>query len=157
MFGGEGQPDIDFGDYLTILSGKNLSADEDTSNQICRARFENPTSFFSGMLRYTLKPAVRIEAGGFPMLNAWIVGLLPAKKIEPSGRLSLRLEIANLATDSLSWRDPGMPIASISRDYTHETLIMGHHVGSAAIDHFAEFELRFAAVHYLNNQYRLRN
>ena len=139
MFGGEGRPEMDFGDYLTILSGKNLSGDEDTSNQLAALDMKLQFPFLWNAQLYA-ETGGEDEAGGFPMLNAWIVGCyLP--QIEPSNRLSLRLEVANLATT----RSPGGPWYAHSQyqsGYTYETNIMGHHVGSAAIDHFAEIELR---------------
>jgi len=138
MFGGEGRPDVDWQDFLTILGGKNLIGGEDTSNSVAAidTRFRLP--FLAGTEIYG-EYGGEDEAGHFLAASAWLAGIyLP--RVEPSGRLSLRLEYADLAKiDNLAppWYRHGI----YHSGYTYEGRILGHHVGGAAKDLFVEAEL----------------
>lgn len=142
MFGGD---DINVGtsDFITILGGKNLEED-DNSNSVAAIDVRIRLPFFRGAEVYG-------ELGGedeyklfdlIPFISnkAWLAGLyLP--QIEPSGRLSLRLEYADLShidDNSPPWYRHGI----YRSGYTYERKVLGHHVGGAAKDYFGELELR---------------
>jgi Capsule assembly protein Wzi len=138
IFGGEGRPDIDFSDFLTILGGKNLNGGADTSNQLAAldARLHLPS--LRGIELYG-EWGGEDEAGGFVSNHAYLAGLyLP--QLESSGRLSLRLEYADLshlADNAPPWYHHGI----YRSGYTYEQKILGHHAGGAARASYAELEL----------------
>ncbi|MCK4502985.1 MAG: hypothetical protein KAU22_08100, partial [Desulfuromonadales bacterium] len=136
MFGGEGRQDVDWNDFLTILGGENLGGDEeDTSNSVAAIDVRLHLPFLAGTEIYA-EFGGEDEANHFVAVSAWLTGIyLP--KIEPSGRLSLRLEYVNLAKFNDSWYRHG----TYRSGYTYEGRILGHHVGSAAEDLFVETEL----------------
>ena len=134
MFGGDGRPDVDFDDFITILGGKNLDGDEDNSNSIASIDMRIYLPFLWGAEIYG-------EFGGEDEANhlfsstAGLVGVyLP--QVEPTGRLSLRLEYADFPKDNAWYRH-----GSYQSGYTYENHIMGHHVGGAAKDYFVEAQL----------------
>lgn len=138
MFGGEGRPDVGWQDFLTILGGKNLVGGEDTSNSVAAIDARLRLPFLAGTEIYG-EYGGEDEAGHFLAASAWLAGIyLP--KVEPSGRLSLRLEYADLKKiDNLAppWYRHGI----YHSGYTYEGRILGHHVGGAADDLFVEAEL----------------
>lgn len=142
IFGGEGRPDINFSDFLTILGGKNLSGGEDTSNQLAAFDLSLRLPFLRGAQLYG-EWGGEDEAGGFVSNHAYIAGLyLP--HLEPSGRASLRLEYADLshiAHNAPAWYRHGI----YKSGYTYQQMILGHHVGGAAKDFFAELQLELPA------------
>ncbi len=134
MFGGKGRPAVDLGDFLTILSGKNLSGGEDTSNQLAAIDARLRLPFLWGAQLYG-ELGGEDEAGGFIAKKALLAGLyLP--QIEPSGRLDLRLEYTDLNFQGHGpvWYRHGFYVSG----YTHDGQLMGHPAGGDAIDYFAE-------------------
>jgi hypothetical protein len=142
MFGGKGRPGIDFDDFLTIIGGENLSGDEDTSNSVAAidARVKLPF-LWNAELYGELGGEDQADFAGFiPFFSkkAYLAGLyLP--QIEPSGRLSLRLEYADTSLDSNIWFRHGL----YTSGYTYQQKIMGHAMGGTAEDYFAELEAYF--------------
>jgi len=137
IFGGD---DINVGrsDYLTILVGKNLDA-EDTSNSVAAVDARLRLPFLWGAELYG-EMGGEDEAGAWIANRAWLAGLyLP--RLEPTGRLSLRLEHADLShvdSNSPGWYRHG----TYKAGYTNENHILGHHVGGYARDSYGEVELR---------------
>jgi len=140
MFGGEGRPDVDFEDFLTIIGGENLTGEEDTSNSVAALDIRLRLAPLGGAELYgELGGEDEYQLLGFiPFISnkAWLAGLyLPV--LEPSRRLSLRLEYA-----SLDHEDSNSPIwyrhGIYQSGYTYKKKIMGHHVGGGGTDLFAE-------------------
>lgn len=141
FFGGDGRPSVDFDDFLTIIGGENLSGDEDTSNQLAAFDFRLRLAPLWGAELYG-------EMGGEDQAD--LLGFIPfvAKKailaglylpqIEPSGRLSLRLEYADLNYEDNGrvWYRHGI----YRSGYVYEGTLMGHHVGGDATDLFVELQ-----------------
>ena len=139
MFGGEGRPDVGFDDFLTILGGNNLDPDEDTSNSVGAVDALVRIPALWGMELYG-------ELGGedeadllgfipFPSKKAILAGVyLP--RLEPRGRVGLRLEYADLdyQENGSSWYRHHIYVSG----YTYKERIMGHHVGGQARDYSAE-------------------
>ncbi|MBT8341322.1 MAG: capsule assembly Wzi family protein [Desulfatitalea sp.] len=155
MFGGEGRPEIDFQDYLSILSGRNLSGEEDTSNQLAALDLRLGLPFVRGAQLYA-EIGGEDEAGGTFTLDGWIAGLY-FPKIEPGGRISLRLEYADLS-DIKGPHPPWYRHSVYHSGYTHQGNIMGHHAGTAAWDYFAgiEFWISDALTVNLSADYEIR-
>lgn len=138
-FGGEGRPDIDFGDFLTILSGRNLSGDEDTSNSVAAISWRLKIPFLWGAEFYGEKGGE--DLGGDHLFEkSWSLGdkanlyALYLPRIEPSGRLSLRLEYTDI-TDPVWYRH------GIYRSgYTYKRRVMGHHYGGDAEGVYGEIQ-----------------
>lgn len=125
IFGGEGRPGVDLSEFITILAGKNLTGDEDTSNQLAAldARLTLPFLWHAEIYG---ELGGEDEAGAFIAKKAFMLGAyLP--RIEPSGRLALRLEHANIA-----YQGHG-PVwyrhSQYTSGYTYERKILGHHQG----------------------------
>ncbi|MBE0500619.1 MAG: capsule assembly Wzi family protein, partial [Desulfuromonadales bacterium] len=137
MFGGEGRPDVDAKDFFTILTGKNLDGDEDTSNNLAALDLRLKIPFLWDAELYS-ELGGEDEAGGFISNKAYLGGLyLP--RIEPSGRLSLRLEYAHLShidDNSPMWYRHGI----YQSGYTYKRKILGHHAGGGTRDYFTEIE-----------------
>ncbi len=137
MFGGEGLPDIGWAEFVTILGGKNLEG-EDTSNSVAALDVRLRLPFFWGAEIYG-EYGGEDEAGHFLANNAWLGGLyLP--QIEPSGRLSLRFEYADLSkidNNSPPWYRHGI----FRSGYTYEGKVLGHHAGGAAKDASLELQM----------------
>lgn len=136
IFGGD-DIDVSSSDFVTILGGRALDGGEDTSDQLAAfdARLKIPA--LAGAEFYG-------EFGGedkksnFVYQQAWIVGLyLP--RLEPSGRLSLRLEYADL-TENVWYRH-----SLFHSGYTWQNKLMAHHVGGNARDLFGELQLHLPA------------
>jgi len=138
IFGGQGRPKIDFSDFLTILGGKNLTGGDDTSNQLAALDVRLRLPYLWGLELYG-EWGGEDEAGGFVSNHAYLAGLyLP--QLEPSGRLGLRLEYADLS--HLADNAPPWYHHTIYRSgFTYEQKILGHHAGGAAKDSFAELGL----------------
>ncbi|AJF07663.1 capsule assembly Wzi family protein [Geoalkalibacter subterraneus] len=140
MFGGKGRPSIDLDEFITILGGKNLEGEEDSSNSVAAldGRILLPFAYNAEIYG---ELGGEDEAGGFISQKAWLLGLyLP--RIEPSGRASLRLEYADLTVkrgrNSVWYRH------SVYRSgYTYDERVMGHHVGGGATDLFSELSIYF--------------
>lgn len=136
IFGG-GDIDVSTSDFLTILGGKNLEG-EDTSNSVAAVDARLRLPFLWGAEMYG-EMGGEDEAGGWISNRAWLAGLyLP--QLEPTGRLSLRLEHADLShvdSNSPSWYRHGTFLAG----YTHQGKILGHHVGGLAKDTYGELEI----------------
>jgi len=135
MFGGEGTPDLDLGDFLTILSGKNLSGGNDTSNSIAAVDARLTLPWFHGLQLYG-ELGGEDEAGHLFSKTAFLAGLyLP--QIEPSGRLDLRIEYADTTPPSgepAVWYKHGL----YQSGYTYEKKILGHQAGGDARDLWLE-------------------
>lgn len=138
MFGGEGRPDVDWKDFLTIIGGSNLKGGEDTSNSVAAIDMRLRLPVFSGLEIYG-EYGGEDEAGHFLANSAWLAGIyLP--QVEPTGRLSLRFEYADLSKiddNSPPWYRHGI----YRSGYTYNGRILGHHVGGAGDDLFIETEL----------------
>jgi hypothetical protein len=133
IFGGEGLPSIGLDEFITILGGKNLEGGEDTSNSVAALDGRLRLPFLWGAEIYG-EYGGEDEAGHFFSKKAWILGVyLPW--IEPSGRLSLRVEYADLS--SPVWYRHG----TFRSGYTYEGKILGHHVGGAAKDVYGELQV----------------
>ncbi|MCD6188376.1 MAG: hypothetical protein J7K09_09450, partial [Desulfuromusa sp.] len=138
MFGGDGRPDVDFFDFLDILVGENLNGDEDNSNSIASIDMRIYLPFLWGAEIYG-EFGGEDEAGHLFSSTAGLIGVyLP--QVEPSGRLSLRLEYADLSKHS-GPAPPWYRHGTYQSGYTYENHIMGHHVGGAAKDYFIEAQL----------------
>ena len=138
IFGGDGI-DVSNGDYFTILSGRNLSGEEETSNQVAAIDVRIKIPALAGAELYG-EYGGEDEAGNFIAHRAWIAGLyLP--RLEPSGRMALRLEYADLTDESKlapAWYRHG----TFHSGYTWQGKVLGHHVGGAARDLFGELQLQ---------------
>jgi len=135
MFGGEGRPGVGGADFLTIISGKNLSGGEDTSNSVAAVDFRLKFPFMWGVEFYG-EAGGEDEAGGWLANSARLAGFY-FPRIEPSGRLSLRLEYADLShidDNSPMWYRHGI----YRSGYTYEGKLLGHHAGGGTNDYFAE-------------------
>jgi hypothetical protein len=134
MFGGEGRTGVDWPEFITILAGKNLSGGEDTSNQLAAldARLILPFLWHAEVYG---EYGGEDEAGGFIAKKAYLLGVyLP--RIEPTGRLALRVEHADLAYQG---NGPVWYRHSQYRSgYTYEGKLLGHQVGGDARDWYAE-------------------
>lgn len=138
IFGGEGI-DVGKSDYFTILGGRNLDGGEDNSNQLAAIDTRLKMSALAGAELYG-EYGGEDEAGNFIAHRAWLAGLyLP--KVEPSERLSLRLEYADLTDESKlapAWYRHG----TFRSGYTWQGKVLGHHVGGAARDLLGELQLQ---------------
>ncbi len=133
-FGGQGRPSLDLGDYLTILDGTNLGAN-DTSNSVAE---------FDWRIRIPYFPVeIYGEFGGedendkVPTKAGAIFGLyLPG--IDPAKRIGLRLEYADLNLESIgpTWYAHGV----YRSGYTYYQKIMGHQVGGDSQDLFVALD-----------------
>ncbi|WP_305043731.1 capsule assembly Wzi family protein, partial [Geoalkalibacter sp.] len=134
MFGGEGRPDIDFSEFITILGGKNLEGGDDSSNSVAAldARLTLPFLYHAELYG---ELGGEDEAGAFIAKKAFLLGLyLP--RLEPSGRLALRAEHANLAYQG---HGPVWYRHSQYRSgYTYEGKILGHQIGGDARSWYLE-------------------
>jgi len=131
MFGGEGRPGVDVGDFLTILTGKNLSGDDDNSNSIAALDARLRFASLWGLQLYG-ELGGEDEANHFFSKTAYLAGAyLP--QVAPGGRFDLRVEYADTSPT-----DGGTPVwyrHSIYRSgYTYEQKILGHHAGGDARD-----------------------
>lgn len=141
LFGGKGRPAVGFDDFLTIVGGNNLGGDEDTSNQLAAFDFRLRLATLWGAELYG-------EMGGED--EADLLGFIPfiAKKavlgglylprLEPTGRLSLRLEYTDLNYEGQGrvWYRH-----SIYRSgYVFKETLLGHHAGGDATDLFVELK-----------------
>ncbi len=132
MFGGEGRPDLSWDDYITILGGKNLSGAEDTSNSVAAIDGRVRLPFLWNAEIYG-ELGGEDEANYFPSKTGYIAGIyLP--QVEPSQRLSLRFEYADLHLPT--W----FSHSQYRSGYTYEGNIMGHHTGGAAKDAYVELQ-----------------
>jgi hypothetical protein len=138
IFGGKGRPDIDFSDFVTILGGKNLSGGEDTSNSLAAIDACIRLPFLWGAELYG-EIGGEDEANHFIANTAYLAGIyLP--KIEPSGRLDLRVEYADLSRiddNSPPWYRHG----TYRSGYTYRGQVLGHHVGGTGKDISAELQI----------------
>jgi hypothetical protein len=127
--GGEGRPDVSFGDLFDIFFGEN-EINGDRSNKI--AGFD---------LRLNL-PGYQVymefggedEAGGLPSKMAGLMGLYYPRL---TGSMDLRVEYADLAyTEEIAgvWYRHG----TYTDGYTYDGRLLGHHVGGGGRDLFAE-------------------
>ena len=130
IFGGEGRPGVGFDDLLTIVGGENVGGSSE-SNQIAAidARIRIPA--LAGLEIYGEyggeDQADLLDVIPFFCKKAFLLGLyLP--RLEPSGRLGLRLEHADLSTinlDSSVWYRHG----TYESGYVYEGNLLGHPVG----------------------------
>ena len=137
IFGGEGRPAVDAGDFLAIVGGHNLSGDDDTSNQLAALDFSLRLAPLGGAQLYG-ELGGEDEAGACFSKTAWLTGLyLP--RLDAAGRLSLRAEYANLAfrNNGNVWYRHGI----YRSGYTYEEHFLGHHVGGDGRDAFGELRL----------------
>ena len=135
---GDGEKiDVGTSDFLTILGGRNLAGGEDTSNSVAAVDGRIRLPFLWNAEVYG-EYGGEDEAGHFLAAHAWLAGVyLP--QLEPSGRLSLTFEHADLSRqDNMApnWYNHGI----FRNGYTYEGTIMGHHVGGSAKDTYLELQ-----------------
>jgi Capsule assembly protein Wzi len=139
IFGGEGRPAVNWDEFFTILAGKNLSGDADNSNSVAAvdARLRLPRLWGAELYG---EFGGEDQAAGWFSKDSYLAGLyLP--RLEPTGRLGLRVEHANLTTitaDGDVWNRHSV----FASGYTYKGEILGHHLGGSAKETFAEVELR---------------
>ena len=135
IFGGKGRPDVGFSDFITILGGRNLSGDADDSDQLAALDFLLRFSYLWGAELYG-EWGGEDEAGGFFSNMAYTGGIyLP--RLDPSERLSLRFEYADLShidDNSPPWYHHGI----YRSGYTYEGKILGHPAGGTSRDAYGE-------------------
>jgi hypothetical protein len=134
MFGGEGRPEVDLDEFITILAGKNLSGGEDTSNQLAALDVRLTLPFLQHAEIYG-ELGGEDEANSFIAKKALLVGLyLP--RIEPSSRLALRVEHANLNYEGYGavWYRH----SQYQSGYTYQGRILGHPMGGDARSWYGE-------------------
>ena len=129
MTGGEGRPEVSFGDLFDIFFGGN-DVEGDKSNNIAGIdlRLNLPG------WQFYLEFGGEDEAGGLPSKPAGLAGFyIP----ELAGSLDLRVEYADLAyTEEIAgvWYRHG----TYTDGYTYDGRLLGHHVGGGGRDLFAE-------------------
>jgi hypothetical protein len=136
MFGGEGRPKVKFDDFLEIVGGENVGGSAE-SNQLAAIDARLRLPFLRGAELYGEyggeDQADLLDVIPFFSKKALLAGLyLP--RVEPSRRLDLRLEYADLNFEDHGpvWYRHGL------YPYTYEGRILGHHVGGDAKDYFVE-------------------
>jgi hypothetical protein len=128
MTGGEGRPDVSFGDLFDILFGENEIGNEDRSNKIAGYDFRLNLRDYQVYLEF----AGEDEVGTLPSKMAGLVGLYYPRL---TGTVDLRVEYADLAFDEPGvWYRHGI----YTDGYTYDGRILGHHVGGGGRDLFAE-------------------
>ena len=143
IFGGEGRPHVGFSDFLTIIGGENLSGKEDTSNSVAAIDARIRLPFLWGTELYgEMGGEDESDLLGFiPFIsNKAYLGGVYFPLLEPSGRLSLRIEYADLShidDNSFPWYRHGI----YRSGYTYKGNIMGHHAGGSAKDIFSELKI----------------
>ena len=129
IFGGEGRPDVSFGDLFDILFGEN-DVNDDRSNKI--AGFDFRLNFPGWQLYGEF--GGEDEAGSLPSKYAALVGFYYPRF---TGAFDLRLEYADLAINEENakvWYRHG----TYTDGYTYDGRILGHHVGGGGRDLFAD-------------------
>lgn len=129
MTGGEGRPDVSFGDLFDILFGEN-DINNDRSNKIAGIDMRLNLPGYQVYLEFGGED----EAGGLPSKMAGLIGLY-YPRITRS--VDLRIEYADLAyTEEIAsvWYRHG----TYTDGYTYDGRILGHHVGGGGRDLFAE-------------------
>ena len=133
LFGGEGRS-VDAGDFLTILTGRNLGGGADTSNQLAAVDARLRLPFLWGAELYG-ELGGEDEANHFFSKDAFLAGLyLP--RLDPAGRFDLRLEYGDLAFQGNGpvWYRHSL----YSSGYTYEERILGDFAGGDSRDWFGE-------------------
>lgn len=134
IFGGKGQPQLSFSDFSTILSGRNLSGGEDTSNSLAALDILIRVPFLRGAEIYG-EFGGEDEAGHFIANTAMLYGLyLPV--IDPTGRGSLRIEYADFQGYNHK-TTPWYRHSLYRSGYTYEGTIFGHHAGGTGRDFYS--------------------
>ncbi|MCJ7499670.1 capsule assembly Wzi family protein, partial [bacterium] len=128
MTGGEGRPEVSFGDLFGIFFGGN-DVDGDKSNNIAGIdlRLNLPG------WQFYLEFGGEDEAGGLPSKPAGLAGFYFP---DLAGSLDLRVEYADLAyTEEIAgvWYRH----STYTDGYTYDGRILGHHVGGGGRDLFA--------------------
>lgn len=140
IFGGEGRPSVDFDDFLTILGGENVGGSSE-SNQLAAIDFRLKLQPLWGAELYG-------EMGGEDQAD--LLGVIPffSKKailaglylpqIEPTGRLSLRLEYLDTDYEGNGpvWYRHGV----YQSGYVYEGMLLGHPAGGDASSLFIELQ-----------------
>ncbi len=134
MMGGDGRPDVDFGDILKVITGENISgAEEDTSNQIASVDFSLRLEFLRNTEIYG-ELGGEDEAGGLPTKKGYLAGIY-FPRVTHDGRVDLRVEYAYNHVDGHPnvWYNHSV----YKTGYRYEDSVIGHHMGSDAEDLFA--------------------
>ncbi len=129
LAGGEGRPDVSFGDLFDILFGEN-DINNDRSNKIAGIDMRLNLPGYQVYLEFGGED----EAGGLPSKMAGLAGFYFPRL---TGSLDLRVEYADLAyTEEIAgvWYRHG----TYTDGYTYDSRILGHHVGGGGRDLFAE-------------------
>ncbi|MBI5138149.1 MAG: hypothetical protein HZA24_12565 [Nitrospirae bacterium] len=138
MLGGEGQPALSGGDLLTILTGKNLYGDADTSNSIAGVDVAVlvPNPFAAGRLRLYGEYAGEDEARLWPTKPAVRGGLL-VPGLGADGATALRAEFAatDVFYDHIKWGSIAWYRHGVYRSgYTYRGTLIGDAMGPDARD-----------------------
>ncbi len=141
MYGGQGQPGVGLGKFLELFVGKGTNVyrsqgQENVVNQIAAFDARVKIPWLWGAELYG-ELGGEDEAGAWIAKKALLTGLyLP--RIEPSGRLGLRLEYTDL-----NWGGNG-PVwyrhSTYRSGYTYERHIIGHHMGGDARSYYGALE-----------------
>ncbi|AMV72486.1 hypothetical protein JCM30471_10030 [Desulfuromonas carbonis] len=141
-FGGEGRPSVGFGDFVEVVIGSNPPAgSSDNANSIAALDARLRIAPLGGLELYG-EFGGEDEANHFISKPAWLAGAyLP--QLDANGRLSLRLEYANLA-----FSDNG-PVwyrhSTYRSGYTYNGRLLGHHAGGDSRDLFAAVAWQYDA------------
>lgn len=142
IFGGKGKPKVDAEEFVTILGGKNRSGGTDNSNSIAALDGRLRLPFLFGAELYG-EYGGEDEAGRFLANTAWLAGVA-LTRLEPSGRLGLRVERSDLSRiddNSPLWYRHGI----YKSGYTYRGKVLGHHVGGGGDDLLLAAELQLPA------------
>ena len=141
IFGGEGRPSVGFGDFVQVVIGTNPPAgSSDNANSIAALDARLRIAPLAGLELYG-ELGGEDEAHHFFSKTAWIAGaFLP--RLDPAGRLALRLEYANLAFNGNGpvWYRHG----TYASGYTYDGQFLGHHAGGDSRDLYAELAWQFS-------------
>lgn len=135
FFGGKGRPSVGVGDFIKVVVGSNPPAgSSDNANSIAALDARLRLAPLGGLELYG-ELGGEDEANHFFSKTAWIAGaLLP--RLDAAGRLSLRLEYADLAYrgNGPVWYRHG----TYASGYTYQGRLLGYPAGGDSRDLYGE-------------------